>query len=48
MIRPKYDLVWRFSDGLARVAWGDGGYGYINKRGEAVWKHAPVKKEGML
>jgi hypothetical protein len=32
-----------FRHGLARVAWEEGVYGYINKRGEIVWKNASQK-----
>lgn len=46
VVPPILSHAEEFRRGLARVAWEDGAYGYINKRGETVWRHAPLKKEG--
>lgn len=43
VIRPTLNHAEEFRRGLARVAWEDGGYGYINKRGETIWKNVPQK-----
>lgn len=44
VIRPQFSHAESFRNGLARVAWKDAvEYGYVNKRGEAVWKNVPNK-----
>ena len=37
IIMGKYDLIWDFSDGIAKAR-KDGKYGYVNKKGEEVVK----------
>lgn len=39
VIPPAFSFAESFRHGLARVAWKDAEYGYINKRGEVVWKN---------
>jgi hypothetical protein len=41
VIAPQFSRAEGFWHGLARVAWPDGAYGYVNKRGAAVWRNAP-------
>lgn len=43
VIPPTLSHAEEFRRGLARVAWEDGGYGYINKGGETIWKNVPRK-----
>lgn len=44
VIPPTLSHAEGFWHGLARVAWAEGAYGYIDKRGEAVWRNAPEDK----
>jgi hypothetical protein len=43
VIQPSFRHAEEFRRGLARVSWEDGGYGYIDKSGETVWKYVPRK-----
>ncbi|MDT4954445.1 MAG: hypothetical protein QOJ02_2583 [Acidobacteriota bacterium] len=44
VIPPTFSHAEDFWHGLARVAWKDAAqYGYINKKGEVVWKNVPRK-----
>jgi WG repeat protein len=40
VIKPVFAHAESFRYGLARVSWGEGEYGYINKTGKTVWKHS--------
>lgn len=44
VIPAQFSYVENFWHGLARVAWKDGEYGYVNKKGEVVWKNIAVEQ----
>lgn len=45
VIQPTFLYAQSFRNGLARVSWKDGEYGYIDKKGKAVWKHTEAKRK---
>lgn len=45
VIQPTLPTAESFRYGLARVSWRDGEFGYIDKKGKAVWKNTDAKRK---